>query len=36
MIKNIRVPTTHIAFLRFFTSNPFSENEKWTFINVHF
>jgi hypothetical protein len=25
-----------IAFLRFFTPNPFSRNEKWTFINVHF
>jgi hypothetical protein len=25
-----------IAFLRFFTPNPFSRNENWTFINVHF
>jgi hypothetical protein len=25
-----------IAFLRFFASNPFSRNENWTFINVHF
>jgi hypothetical protein len=29
-----KVPT--LAFLRFFTPNPFSENQKWTFINVHF
>ncbi len=28
------VPT--LAKIRFFTPNPFSENEKWTFINVHF
>jgi hypothetical protein len=25
-----------IAFLRFFTPNPFSRNGNWTFINVHF
>ena len=31
---DLKVPT--LAFLRFFTPNPFSENEKWTFINVHF
>ena len=26
----------HIANLRFFTPNPFSRNQNWTFINVHF
>jgi hypothetical protein len=25
-----------LAFLRFFTPNPFSRNQNWTFINVHF
>jgi hypothetical protein len=25
-----------IAKIRYFTPNPFSENENWTFINVHF
>ena len=29
-----KVPT--LAFLRFFTPNPFSRNGNWTFINVHF
>ena len=29
-------PTTHIAKIRYFTPNPFSENENWTFINVQF
>jgi len=28
--------SSHLAFLRFFTPNPFSENQNWTFINVHF
>ncbi len=28
-------PST-LAKIRFFTPNPFSENENWTFINVQF
>jgi hypothetical protein len=31
---DIKVPT--LANLRFFTPNPFSRNQNWTFINVHF
>jgi hypothetical protein len=31
---DIKVPT--LAKIRYFTPNPFSESEKWTFINVHF
>jgi hypothetical protein len=27
---------SNLANLRFFTPNPFSENENWTFINVQF
>ena len=30
----MKVPT--LANLRFFTPNPFSESQFWTFINVHF
>ena len=30
----MKVPT--LANLRFFTPNPFSESQYWTFINVHF
>jgi len=26
----------NIAKIRYFTPNPFSRNENWTFINVHF
>jgi hypothetical protein len=33
-ICGTKVPT--LAFLRFFTPNPFSRNGKWTVINVHF
>ena len=33
-LNGTEVPT--LANLRYFTPNPFSESEKWTFINVHF
>ena len=28
--------SSHLANLRFFVPNPFSESKKWTKINVHF
>ncbi len=27
---------SHIVKIRYFTPNPFSESQFWTFINVHF
>ena len=36
MIKDIRVPTTHIANYRFFASKVQWDFQKWTFIFVHF